>query len=403
MMGAAQFEARDPQFEARVRASFARQGAMALLGAHLVGVAPGAVAIALPFRGDLTQQHGYLHAAVVTAILDSACGYAALSLLPAGIEVLTIEYKVNFVAPARGRRVIARAGEEAGADDYRVRRRCRRGAGAGRSGAAGRDDAGDHDHRATSDGWGGVAVDDRRPVARSRAAGCQGGAPTVVPRGHPHSRPDVPGRGWGATRCGRRKGCDGHVALKRAGHATGAWEGRLYPPKVLSPSAILCLQRATGLATPGGPETPQNSLGTRKRNSSNWRGGCARQPSSDIEAHEFLRIRGSSAPRLSALCSSPLPWHPKTAPRWRLSRSGSVNALYVGTPLRASCAAWCAPTWVRWVPRWPEPPSSGEVRGRGGLDRARVCARRFSAAGRQELAWPYAPHQGTSSPSSAGA
>ena len=108
MMGAAQFEAHDPQFEARVRASFARQGAMALIGADLVGVAPGAVDIALPFRRDLTQQHGYLHAAVVTAILDSACGYAALSLLPAGTEVLTIEYKVNFVAPARGRRVIAR-------------------------------------------------------------------------------------------------------------------------------------------------------------------------------------------------------------------------------------------------------------------------------------------------------
>jgi uncharacterized protein (TIGR00369 family) len=88
--------------------SFARQGAMALIGANLVGVAPGAVAIALPFRGDLTQQHGYLHAAVVTAILDSACGYAALSLLPAGAEVLTIEYKVNFVAPAWGRRFIAR-------------------------------------------------------------------------------------------------------------------------------------------------------------------------------------------------------------------------------------------------------------------------------------------------------
>jgi uncharacterized protein (TIGR00369 family) len=108
MMGAVQFEAHDPQFEARVRASFARQGAMALIGAVLVGVAPGAVDIALPFRRDLTQQHGYLHAAVVTAILDSACGYAALSLLPADAEVLTIEYKVNFVAPARGRRVIAR-------------------------------------------------------------------------------------------------------------------------------------------------------------------------------------------------------------------------------------------------------------------------------------------------------
>ena len=102
MMGAAQFEARDPQFEARVRASFARQGAMALIGAHLVGVALGAVDIALPFRGDLTQQHGYLHAAVVTAILDSACGYAALSLMPAGTAVLSVEFKINLLKPAAG-------------------------------------------------------------------------------------------------------------------------------------------------------------------------------------------------------------------------------------------------------------------------------------------------------------
>jgi uncharacterized protein (TIGR00369 family) len=102
------FEPRDPGFDARVRASFARQRAMTTIGATVLRVAPGEVDIALPFRGDLTQQHGYLHAAVVTAILDSACGYAALSLLPAGAEVLTIEYKVNFVAPARGRRVIAR-------------------------------------------------------------------------------------------------------------------------------------------------------------------------------------------------------------------------------------------------------------------------------------------------------
>src|SRR2546423_1262771 len=109
MMGAAaQFEPHPPTSGPGARASFPRQDAMALIGADLDGVAPGAVDIALPFRRDLTQQHGYLHAAVVTAILDSACGYAALSLLPAGTEVLTIEYKVNFVAPARGRRVIAR-------------------------------------------------------------------------------------------------------------------------------------------------------------------------------------------------------------------------------------------------------------------------------------------------------
>ena len=102
------FEPRDPDFVARVRADFARQGLMATLGANLVNVAPGAVTITLPFRADLTQQHGYLHAGVVTAIVDSACGYAALSLLPAGVEVLTVEYKVNFLAPATGPVFVAR-------------------------------------------------------------------------------------------------------------------------------------------------------------------------------------------------------------------------------------------------------------------------------------------------------
>jgi uncharacterized protein (TIGR00369 family) len=104
----AEFEPRDPAFEARVRADFARQGLMATLGAELVAVGPGGVTISLPFRADLTQQHGYLHAGAITAIVDSACGYAALSLMPAGMEVLTVEYKVNFLAPASGSRFIAR-------------------------------------------------------------------------------------------------------------------------------------------------------------------------------------------------------------------------------------------------------------------------------------------------------
>jgi uncharacterized protein (TIGR00369 family) len=103
-----EFEPRDEKFEARVRESFGRQGAMALIGARLVRVKPGQVEIDLPYRADLTQQHGYVHAAVVTAILDSACGYAALSLLPGDRDVLTVEYKVNFLAPARGRRLVAR-------------------------------------------------------------------------------------------------------------------------------------------------------------------------------------------------------------------------------------------------------------------------------------------------------
>lgn len=97
----------DPQFEARVRSSFARQRVMGTLGAVLARVEPGAVTIELPFREDLTQQHGFLHAGIVTTILDSACGYAAFSLMPADVAVLTVEYKVNLLAPAKGHRMVA--------------------------------------------------------------------------------------------------------------------------------------------------------------------------------------------------------------------------------------------------------------------------------------------------------
>src|SRR3954468_11805953 len=105
----ADFIARDTDFEARVRASFARQRVMETIGARLVRVAPGEVEIELPFREDLTQQHGYLHAGIVAAVVDSACGYAALSLAPAGAEVLSIEFKLNLLSPARGERFVARA------------------------------------------------------------------------------------------------------------------------------------------------------------------------------------------------------------------------------------------------------------------------------------------------------
>jgi uncharacterized protein (TIGR00369 family) len=98
----------DPAFEARVRASFARQGVMTTIGARLTRVAAGAVEIELPFRSDLTQQHGFVHAGVITTIADSACGYAAFSLMPAEASVLTVEYKVNLLAPARGDRFVAR-------------------------------------------------------------------------------------------------------------------------------------------------------------------------------------------------------------------------------------------------------------------------------------------------------
>jgi uncharacterized protein (TIGR00369 family) len=92
----------DPNYEARVRASFAKQQFMATLGASLTTVQPGEVSIELPFRADLTQQHGFLHAGVVTSVIDSACGYAALTLMPPDREVLSVEFKVNLMAPAQG-------------------------------------------------------------------------------------------------------------------------------------------------------------------------------------------------------------------------------------------------------------------------------------------------------------
>jgi len=92
----------DPDFEQRTRDSFARQPAMATLGVTLGEVGPGRVVVALAHRPGLTQQHGFLHAGIVATALDSACGYAAFTLMPANAGVLTIEYKINLLAPARG-------------------------------------------------------------------------------------------------------------------------------------------------------------------------------------------------------------------------------------------------------------------------------------------------------------
>jgi uncharacterized protein (TIGR00369 family) len=102
------FEHADPQYEARVRASFARQAMMTTLGATLERVAPGEVDVRLPFRADLKQQHGFLHAGALTTAVDSACGYAALTLMPAGAAVLTVEFKVNLMAPGKGESIVAR-------------------------------------------------------------------------------------------------------------------------------------------------------------------------------------------------------------------------------------------------------------------------------------------------------
>ena len=101
-------EAKDPHYERRVRESFALQGALTSIGAEMVSVEPGATEIHLRFHQDVTQQHGYVHGGVVTTIMDTACGYAAMSLVPADMEVLTVEFKANFVNPARGELFIAR-------------------------------------------------------------------------------------------------------------------------------------------------------------------------------------------------------------------------------------------------------------------------------------------------------
>jgi len=103
------FEPKTERFEERVRESFARQTLMKTIDARLQSVAPGSVVIELPFHDGLTQQHGYLHAGVVTSIADTACGYAALTLMPEEADVLSVEYKINLLSPARGEKFIARA------------------------------------------------------------------------------------------------------------------------------------------------------------------------------------------------------------------------------------------------------------------------------------------------------
>lgn len=95
--------------EKKVRASFARQGMMATLSAEITAVGAGTVEIRCPFDKRLSQQNGFAHAGVITSLLDSACGYAALSVAPADGEVLSVEFKVNLLAPAVGEAFVARA------------------------------------------------------------------------------------------------------------------------------------------------------------------------------------------------------------------------------------------------------------------------------------------------------
>jgi uncharacterized protein (TIGR00369 family) len=119
----------DPDYEARVRQSFAKQRVMETIGARLTRVAPGEVDVELPFGEALTQQHGFIHAGILATVLDSACGYAAFTLMPADAGVLSIEFKVNLLAPAHGERIrvrgrVVRAGRTisvAQADAFAVR------------------------------------------------------------------------------------------------------------------------------------------------------------------------------------------------------------------------------------------------------------------------------------------
>jgi len=98
----------DPDYAARVRASFDRQRVMTWIGATLTHLAPGQCEITLPRKPELTQQHGYVHGGIIGTIGDTAAGYAGFTLMPHDASVLTVEYKMNIMAPGDGERLIAR-------------------------------------------------------------------------------------------------------------------------------------------------------------------------------------------------------------------------------------------------------------------------------------------------------
>jgi uncharacterized protein (TIGR00369 family) len=103
------YEPKDLRFRERVTESFGRQRAMQTLGITITRLVPGEIELAMPYAPAFTQQHGFVHAGIVTTALDSACGYAAFSLMPADSEVLTVEFKTNLLAPAKGDRFVFRA------------------------------------------------------------------------------------------------------------------------------------------------------------------------------------------------------------------------------------------------------------------------------------------------------
>lgn len=103
------FEPKDPDYEARVRASFGRQEAMQTLGIEIVRLGPGEIELTMPYSRAYAQQHGFVHAGIIATALDSACGYAAFSLMPGDAAVLTVEFKINLLAPAKGERFLFRS------------------------------------------------------------------------------------------------------------------------------------------------------------------------------------------------------------------------------------------------------------------------------------------------------
>ena len=102
-------QASNPTYVEEIKDSFAKQTIMGLIGGELTRVEPGIIEISLTYRSDLTQQHGYVHAGIITTIADSACGYAAYTLMPPGSDVLAVEFKVNLLRPAKGETFVARA------------------------------------------------------------------------------------------------------------------------------------------------------------------------------------------------------------------------------------------------------------------------------------------------------
>jgi uncharacterized protein (TIGR00369 family) len=105
----ARFEPKNPDFRAVATATFDVQPAMKTLGVSLARLEPGEVDLAMAYSADLTQQNGFVHAGIITAGLDNACGIAAFTLMPAGSDILTVEFKTNLLAPARGERFVFRA------------------------------------------------------------------------------------------------------------------------------------------------------------------------------------------------------------------------------------------------------------------------------------------------------